>query len=55
MKDNLNLQQAETLLGYLKNSSGKETSNFEVLCGLVLCFCIQYLEMIVNELKKKNQ
>ena len=46
MNTNLNEEQANILLNYLKNSSGQETSNFEILCGLVLCFCYNYLELI---------
>lgn len=52
MKENLSLKQAETLLSYLQSSSGKEVSNFEVLCGLILCFSVQYLEMIIAEMKR---
>ena len=52
MKTDLSLKQAEAMLNYLKNSSGKPDTNFEILCGLILCFSMQYLEMIVAELKR---
>lgn len=54
MKQNLNLKQAEIMLEYLKNSIGKDISNFEILCGLILCFSFNYLEMIVTEFKRQQ-
>jgi hypothetical protein len=49
MNKELGKDQAKLMLDYLKNSSGKETSNFEILCGLALCFAHAYLTIIVNE------
>lgn len=54
MKQDLNLKQAEALLAYLQNSSGKQETNFEVLCGLILCFSVQYLEMTIAEMKRQK-
>jgi len=54
MKTDLSLKQAEAMLNYLKNSSGKPDTNFEILCGLILCFSMQYLEMTIAEMKRQK-
>lgn len=50
----LSLKQAKALQDYLKNSSGLEITNVELLAGLTIYFIGMYLELIVDGLEKQQ-